>query len=315
MKKIVGVILVAGKGVRMLPFSNTFPKPLLPVCNTPILIHQINIMRYLNITEIFIVIGHLGYQIVKTIGDGSAFGVTIRYVEQKKILGIAHAVGQLEPYIDSPFLLMLGDIYFISNRFELLLEKFYCDEFSGLLATKQEDDPQKIRKNFAVLLDEQGNVRRVVEKPRHIHNTIKGCGIYLFDQHIFDAIRRTPRTAMRDEYEITDAIQILIDDGYRVCAHNIIDHDINLTFPEDLLQVNLIELSRKQREKLIGATPQIHPGVNLENCVIGNNVTIQHPIHISNTVVFDDTMVRSRKPLNSCIITPTEIIDCHLEKT
>ena len=68
----------------------------------------------------------------------------------------------------------------------------------------------------------------------------------MFDPHIFDAIRRTPRTAMRDEYEITDSIQILINDGYVVHHHPIVERDLNLTKPEDLLTINLIELARQR---------------------------------------------------------------------
>jgi GDP-4-dehydro-6-deoxy-D-mannose reductase len=68
---------------------------------------------------------------------------------------------------------------------------------------------------------------------------LKGCGIYAFDLPIFDAIRRTPRTAQRDEYEITSSIQILIDDGYPVYPAEIVSTDINLTIASDLLRANV----------------------------------------------------------------------------
>ena len=69
-------------------------------------------------------------------------------------------------------------------------------------------------------------MRRVIEKPLRVPNSLKGCGIYLFDQRIFEAVRRTPRTAMRDEYELTDSIQILIDYGYPVRTANVVDWDV-----------------------------------------------------------------------------------------
>ena len=108
----LGVILAAGRGTRMAPFSNSYPKPILPICNKPLLVYQIESMRAAGVRDILIVIGHLGYEIVKVLGSGEALGVRIQYVEQASTLGIAHAVMQLERYIDRPFLLFLGDIFF-----------------------------------------------------------------------------------------------------------------------------------------------------------------------------------------------------------
>ena len=200
----------------MYPFSASLPKPLLPVCNKPLLAYHIEAMASLGIREVFIVIGHHGFEIVKALGAGDRDGVKIHYVDQEETIGIAHAVGKLEAYLDSPFLLFLGDIYFQTSELGRMLQTFGQGDVNAVLATKEESDPAAIRRNFAVIEGDDGFVRRVIEKPRHIVNTLKGCGLYLFDLHIFDAIRRTPRTAMRDEYEITDSIQILIDDGFKV---------------------------------------------------------------------------------------------------
>ncbi|MCB1921347.1 MAG: NTP transferase domain-containing protein, partial [Candidatus Competibacteraceae bacterium] len=73
-------------------FSDEYPKPLLPVGNKPLLAHQIELMRNLGIREVIILIGHKGYQIARVLGDGSQYGVRLRYVEQTEVLGIAHAV-------------------------------------------------------------------------------------------------------------------------------------------------------------------------------------------------------------------------------
>ena len=106
-RDLTGVILAAGKGTRIAPFSQRFPKPLLPICNRPILEYQIEYMKNAGIREIIVVIGHLGYEIAQHFGNGRNFGVKIRYVEQEETLGIAHALGRLEPYISTPFLLFL----------------------------------------------------------------------------------------------------------------------------------------------------------------------------------------------------------------
>ena len=114
-----------------------------------------------------------------------------------------------------------------------------------------------------------GRVAKVIEKPRYVNSQLKGCGLYVFDPHIFDAIRRTPRTAMRDEYEITDSIQILINDGYVVHHHPIVERDLNLTKPDDLLTINLIELGRAGLTSLVDGTAVVPAGATIEHSVIG----------------------------------------------
>ena len=308
--KYVGAILAAGRGSRMQPFSERYPKPLLPVCNRPLIVHQIETMRSLGISEVFVLVGHKGYEIASALGDGSQFGVRIKYVEQTQMLGIAHAVGLLERHISDPFLLMLGDIYFVSNRLETMREIFEQQQGGGVLGTKEEHDPEAIQRNFAILLREDGLVSRVVEKPRHTTNHLKGVGIYLFDPAIFDAIRRTPRTALRDEYELTDAIQVMIDDGYPVRPANVIIQDINLTTPADLLRVNLLHALQFDPASAVGSNVRLHPEARIENSVVGSDVHVQNPIVISHSLVFNGTTVTMDAPIDRVILTPHGNVDC-----
>ena len=300
--KYTGVILAGGKGSRMYPFSEDFPKPLLPIINKPLIAHQIELMRNIGIKNIIVLIGYHASRIVNYLGDGKNFGVKITYVEQKETLGIAHAVGMLEEYIDNFFLLFVGDIFFITSGISAMIEKFEQEDVSAVLATKQEKDKDAIKRNFAIIENEQGYIERVIEKPRHIVNDLKGCGLYLFDLHIFDAIRRTPRTAMRDEYELTEAIQILINDKFKVKISNIIVEDLNLTYPSDVLSINLSELKRKKAKKLIGNNCIIRNENKITNSVIGDNVFIENDIKIQNSVIFSDTVVKQTKNINNCII-------------
>lgn len=307
---LVGVILAAGKGTRMAPFSQRFPKPLLPVCNRPILEYQIEYMKKAGIREIILVIGHLGYSIARYFGEGESLGVKIRYVEQEETLGIAHAVGKLEPYVSSPFLLFLGDIFFITEDLSVMIRELWEKKASAVLAVKQEEDPDAIKRNFAVLLNEEGYVKRVIEKPRYVINPLKGCGLYLFDLHIFDAIRRTPRTAMRDEYEITDAIQILVDDGFPVVVSDIVKKDMNVSFPHDLLLCSLEELKHKGKQSVVGKDCEMHPDVVLEEAIIGDGVRITEPIRVRQSLIFSNTSVTTNEDLERCIVTPETLIEC-----
>jgi NDP-sugar pyrophosphorylase family protein len=299
-----GVILAAGHGRRMGPFGEEIPKPVAPVCNKPLLVYQLEHLASLGITDVVIVIGHLGHVITQMLGDGSAYGVRIRYVEQQQRLGLAHAVGQLERHVDRPFVLFLGDLYFQFDRLERLLEEYEDSQPAAVLAVKEEDDPAEIRKNFSVQMYEEGLVRRVIEKPRHVQGNLKGCGVYLFDLPIFDAIRRTPRTAMRDEYELTDSIQILIDLEYPVDAVPVVQFDMNVTFIRDLITCCQTEMARRGVRQVIGEGCQVHPGARLEGTVLGDNVTITEGVSLERCVVLPGVTLSDGLDYSDTIITP-----------
>jgi NDP-sugar pyrophosphorylase family protein len=309
--QLVGVILAAGKGARMYPFSERSPKPILPILNRPLLAHQIEVMRDSGITDIHIVVGHLGYQVAGVFGDGSQYGVKIRFVEQESTLGLAHAVGALESRVQLPFLLMLGDIYFhLKSPLRPLCDQVLGGEVNANLVSMYEPDPAMVRRNFVIEADERGRVRRVIEKPRYVDSQLKGCGLYVFDPHIFDAIRRTPRTAMRDEYEITDSIQILINDGYVVHHHPVVERDLNLTKPDDLLIINLIELERNGLSRLVADSVSAPDGTRIERSVVGNGVVIRHPIRISNSVIMPNVVVDANTDLDSVVMDGEHTVYC-----
>lgn len=311
---IIGVILAAGKGSRMYPLSEKYSKCTLPICNKPLLEYQIEMMKEVGITDIIIVVGYNGFEVVRVIGNGERQSVNITYVNQGETLGIAHALGTLEPYIDKPFLLFLGDIYFDCRSLSPMMDEFSREDVNAVLATKVEKDKDAIKRNFAVVLKPDGSVSRVIEKPRYIINNIKGCGLYLFDLHIFDAIRRTPRTAMRDEYEITDSIQILIDDGFKVETANIIDDDLNLTFIDDLLSLNLLIMKKEGKNIILGGNTSIKDIDLLENVVVGDNVSISNEIKIKNSVIFSDEIVMETEGIYDSIAVDNQIIHCRSRK-
>lgn len=301
--KYCGVILAAGGGSRIRPLSFSYPKPMLPICNKPIIQYQIESMVALGMKEIFIVCGQLKEKFQEYFQDGRDFGVTIRYIEQEKPLGIAHALARVEQYVKSPFLLFLGDIFFITKDLHKMLDQFERRQACGILAVKQETSAEYIKRNYAVLLHESGMVKRVVEKPRYISNNLKGCGIYFFDLPIFDAVRRTPRTAMRDEYEITSSIQILIDDGYPVYPAEVIEWDINITIINDMILCNLKMLDFLNKDNEIGQDVSLHPEVKIIHSVIGHDVVIEHPVTIQDSVIMPGTRVISKNDIIRALVT------------
>lgn len=307
--EIRGVILAAGKGSRIRPFSETYPKPLLPVLDRPLMVWQIESMVSLGIREITIVIGHLGHRIVSELGDGAHFGAKLTYVEQNEMLGIAHAVGQLERHLNQPFLLFLGDIFFETRNLSTMIDQFHRDGVDAVLAVKRETDPAAIRRNFTVEVDDRGFVRRVVEKPRHPRTDLKGCGLYLFDATIFDAIRRTPRTALRDEYELTDAIQIFLADGYGVWAADVIERDLNMSTPVDLLELNLHAMRRKGHENFVAEGASVDPSAKLEGSVVLRGARVGAGVVLRNCCVLPGEVIAGGTYERS-ILSSGRVVDC-----
>jgi dTDP-glucose pyrophosphorylase len=301
--ELTGVILAAGKGSRMAQLPSNLPKCVLPVLGKPILYHQLELMAGLGIRSAHIVVGHRGFEVVREIERLPNPGVTIHYVEQQETLGIAHCVGCLEPLIDQPFLLMLGDIYLRAPRIDAMLRRWRESQLDAVLAAIHEDNKEALRRNFCIVEDAEGLVKRVVEKPRYPMTNLKGVGVYLFTPVVFDAVRRTPRTAMRDEYEITDSIQIMIDDGHRVGAATCIDADINLTFPRDLLAVNLAALAERRQANHIEPGSMVESSAALDSCVIGHGATIGAGARLRETLVFGEATVPAAAELTRAIVT------------
>ncbi len=305
-----GVILAAGMGTRMSPFSEHYPKPLLPVANRPMVFHELEYLRELGVRRVYVVIGHLGHEIVLGVQRGGDPGVEVQFVQQQSSLGTAHALMQLEQRIERPFVILLGDIYFEADDSVNPFERMAAQHAQGFLAVLREPDKRLLQRNFAVHFESDGLVTRVVEKPRFPRTEWKGCGVYAFDPSVFDAIRRTPRSAARDEYELTDAIQIFMDDGARVIAQPMMHADINLTFPYDLLLANLSSLRRTGAENLVAPSAKVHPQARLHGCVIGPGAQVLEPIAMRHCLVFPDAVVSTVEGADREIFTQDRVVDC-----
>ena len=258
-------------------------------------------------------IGHLGHEVVRALGDGSAYGVSIQYVEQEEMLGIAHAVSRLEAHVDRSFFLFLGDIFFVTENLGEMLTRFQAGKLGGVLACKREPDLEAMKRNFAVLAGADGVVSRVIEKPRHPRTDLKGCGIYLFDQSFFDAVRRTPRTALRNEYEITDSIQIFLDDGYKVEAAEVVKADMNVSYPKDLLQLNLLLLGQSGQDSSIAPDVKRGSNVSVTRSVVMAGAQIGDGAQLEECMLFPGAKVAAGKVRRRTIFTADSEIRCEPE--
>lgn len=196
-----GVILAGGLGKRLDPLTRVTNKHLLPVYNKPMIYYPIQTLVDAGIDEILIVTGgdHAG-DFLKLLGNGEEFGLKdLRYVYQKGERGIADALRLAENFIDGDkFVVILGD-----NVLSLSIKKF-VDAFrkqpkGARLLIKQVPDPER----FGVAEIKDGKVVSIVEKPKKPKSNYIVTGIYMYDQKVFDFIRKL-KFSDRGELEITD---------------------------------------------------------------------------------------------------------------
>ncbi|MHB8376485.1 MAG: sugar phosphate nucleotidyltransferase [Dehalococcoidia bacterium] len=289
-----GVILAAGRGSRIRPLSDSTPKPLLPICNRPMIAYHLDLFAGAGIQDIVIVIGPHGDQIRGAFGDGHGLGLRIRYVVDQQPEGIASSLLKAEYACSDVCVVILGDIFVSLASLVPLIAPVRDRIVSGSLLVAEEPDPEAIRRNFAVEVREGMRVARVVEKPREPRTDLKGCGIYVFTRSIFDAIRRTPRSPLRNEFEITDAIQMLVDDGQELIAVGGVRWDINITSPGDLLNCNLRVLNDLGKPSVLGEDVRMPGGMTIADSVIGDRVIFDHPMSIERSLILADSHIRTR---------------------
>ncbi len=208
-----GVILAAGKGSRLYPVTHVIPKPLLPLANRPTLEYAFDQLKAIGVTNICLVVGENEPKMRAALGDGSAFGVTLTYVVQDDPKGLAHAVGFAKEFVGSDdFILYLGDAIY-GGDFKAFRQRFEESDCANLNVVQHVADPSR----FGVANTDGERIVKLVEKPKVPESDLAMAGTYFFGPEIWDVLPTLPPSA-RGEYEITDAIQVLIDKGELVLA-------------------------------------------------------------------------------------------------
>ncbi|MDX2065461.1 MAG: sugar phosphate nucleotidyltransferase [Fimbriimonadaceae bacterium] len=208
-----GVILAAGKGSRLYPVTHIVPKPLLPLANRVTLHYAFDRLKEIDVTEICIVVGENEAKMRDALGDGHALGVNLSYVRQTEPKGLAHAVGFAQEFVgDDSFVLYLGDAIY-SGGFLAHRERFETSGAANLNIVKAVPDPSR----FGVANVEGDRIVRLVEKPKVPESNLAMAGLYFFGPALWSVLPDLQPSG-RGEYEITDAIQLLIDRGHTVLA-------------------------------------------------------------------------------------------------
>ena len=306
-----GLILSGGKGTRLYPLTYTRAKQLIPVANKPVLVRVIEAIRDAGVGEIGMVVGHTAPEIQDALGDGSRWGVSLSYIRQDSPDGLAHAVKISRDFLaDDPFVMFLGDNV-IQGGISQLIRDFADNDWNSQIVLKEVENPSAYG---VAQLRPDGSIERLIEKPEMPPSNLALVGIYMFDRHVFDAVEAIKPSA-RGEYEITDAIQWLIDHGHTVFPHIHRGWWIDTGKPTDMLEANSHVLE------------EIVPGVAAsaaidERSTVDSRVSVQEGARIINSILRGPTVIGQDTLIENSYIGPftsiyhsCQIRNCEIERS
>jgi glucose-1-phosphate thymidylyltransferase len=326
------LIAAGGRATRLRPITHSINKHLIPLANKPMLVYAIEKIAECGITEIGINVNPGEQEIQSVVGDGSAWGVNITYLEQKSgPKGLAHVVANARDWIgNDSFLFYLGD-NIILNSITSIVETFERERLDCLLCLSRVQDPQR----FGVPEFKDGKIVRVIEKPKDPPSDYAVTGIYVYRSPIFEAVTSIAPSD-RGEFEISDAHSWLIEHGYRVGSQEITGWWKDTGKPEDLIEGNELLLNLRKESvidpgavveegSVIEGIVSIGPGTHIDaasvirgpvcigsNCAISgaqigpsvsieNNVTLRQ-ISISRSIVMNDSFLEGGTNISMSII-------------
>lgn len=275
------LILSGGSGTRLRPLTYSQQKQLIPVANKPVLFYAIEDVIEAGVQEIGIILGPNKDQVIDTVKSRN-WDAQIEFIYQGVPKGLAHTILVAEKFLDDDFVMYLGDNILKDGiiRHEERFKKLKSD--ASVLLTKVEE-PQR----FGVAdLNQDGSIRRLVEKPKVPPSNFALVGVYFFKPVIIDACKAI-KPSWRDELEITDAIQWLIEKGYKVDASFVQGWWKDTGKPEDIFEANRLILddiqirndgqivdSRVMGRVIIEKDTKIERSVIKGPCIIGNDSVI-----------------------------------------
>ncbi len=285
------LILSGGKGTRLYPLTYTSAKQLIPVANKPILFRVIEAIRDAGIDDIGIVVGDTAEEIKTAVGRGGRWGVDVAYIHQDNPLGLAHAVKVSQDFLEEePFVMFLGDNVIQGGICELV-QQFQQSDWNSQIVLTRVEHPER----YGVAeLNGEGRVVHLVEKPEEPPSDLALVGIYMFDRHVHQAVDSiTP--SWRGELEITDAIQWLVENEFKVYPYIHRGWWIDTGEPNELLKANGLVLE--------GLVPEVVGYVDRDSEADGR-VTVEKGAEVINSVVRGPSIIGERARIVNSYVGP-----------
>ncbi|MFH8119748.1 MAG: glucose-1-phosphate thymidylyltransferase [Candidatus Aenigmatarchaeota archaeon] len=303
-----GLVLSGGYGTGVRPLTYSQQKQLIPVANKPILFYTIEDLISAGIKDIGIVVGPNKEQVIKAV-ESKKWDANFTFINQPQPLGLAHAIKISENFLENNnFVMYLGDNILKGGIAEYVKEFSKSEEDAFILLTEVEN-PQR----FGVAqLDKNGNVIKLIEKPKSPPSNLALVGIYMFKPIVFEAVKNI-KPSWRNELEITDAIQWLIDKGYKVKAKIVKGWWKDTGRPEDILDANRLVLDEIERD-IRGNVEEgcvIKGRVKIgEGSVIKGNSVLKGPCIVGNNCLIENSFIGPYTSIgNECKIINSEIED------
>ena len=314
-----GLILSGGKGTRLYPLTYSKAKQLIPVANKPVLFRVIESIRDAGITDIGIVVGQTAPEIMEAVGRGGRWGVKVTYIPQPEPKGLAHAVQISAEFLgDERFVMFLGDNV-IQGGISPLIAEFANSAWNSQIVLTRIAHPEQ----YGVAeLNPDGSIKRLIEKPKEPPSDLALVGIYMFDHHVLQAVKEI-KPSFRDEYEITDAIQWLVDQNFAVHPYIHRGWWIDTGRPDDMLEANDLVLEEIEyridgyvdSQSQVGRRVTVERGAEIINSVvrgpsiIGENTRIVNSYIGPFTSIYHHVLVENSEIEHSIVLEYTQIQD------
>ena len=317
-----GIILHGGHGTRLRPLTHTGPKQLLPIANKAMSQYALEDLKTAGITEIGIIIGDVYPEKVKEYyGTGEKFGVKITYIYQDEPKGISHAIRLCKDFIgNDKFIVYLGDNVLRRNLIDYT-KKFQSSNSDAMILLCKVNDPQRF--GIAELdQNDSGKIKKIVEKPKVPPSDLAVIGIYFLTPKIFDIIDRL-KPSWRGELEITEALQMLMDDGNKIEYETVTGWWKDTGTPEDIIHANKLVLDSigTENQFLIDSDAEIKDNVVVgtgtllddessivgpviigKNCSIGPGVQLGPYVSVGDNCSLNNCTIKDSIIMTNCII-------------
>ena len=313
-----GLILSGGYGARLRPLTYSQQKQLIPVANKPILFYGIEDIIEAGIEKIGIVVGPNKEQVIEVV-TSKGWPAKIEFIYQDEPKGLAHALKISEAFIDNePFVMYLGD-NILRDGIVAYVEDFKKSDANAGILLAEVENPQQ----FGVAkLNERGEVIQLIEKPKKPPSNLALVGVYMFDPTIFEAVNNI-KPSWRNELELTDAIQWLIDNGYKVRSSVVNGWWKDTGKPEDILEASRLILDEVKPDNrgrvenstikgrvVIGEDSIVKDGSVIKGpTIVGRNCLISNAFIGSYTSIGDNCQIINTEIEDSIVMDGTEIIN------